>query len=54
MKKDQLRYEARKAHIYKAMYRPSSNLFHLLGSLLSVLLQGQPRIGNSEVYGRRR
>lgn len=54
MKKDHLHYDTRKARIYKDMYRPSSSPFRLLGSILSVLLQGQSRIGNPDVYGRRR
>ena len=54
MKNSHLHFEARKARIYKDMYRPSSSLFRLLGALLSIILQGQSRIGHSEVYGRRR
>jgi hypothetical protein len=54
MKNNHLQYEARKARIYKEIYRPSTSPFRFLGSLLSIILQGQSRIGHSEVYGRRR
>jgi len=54
MKKDHLHYVTRKARIYKDMYRPSSfGLSRFLGSLLSVILQGQSRIGSSDIYRRR-
>lgn len=55
MKNNHTHYELRKARIYKDMYRRSTfSPIRLLGSLLSVILQGQSRIGNSEIYGRRR
>jgi hypothetical protein len=53
MKKDYLRYEVRKAHIYKDIYRPSFKLSYFLGTLLSVILQGQSRTAGSELYRRR-
>jgi hypothetical protein len=51
MKKDHLLYDARKARIYKDMYRPSTSPLRFLGAIFSILLQGQSRIGGSETYG---
>lgn len=54
MKKEQWQYEVRKARIYKAIYRPSSNPSRFLTTLLSVILQGQSPVGGSYSERRRR
>lgn len=49
MNHNQVQYEVRKARIYKDMYRPSSNLSHFFGTLLSVLFQGQSQVGGTNI-----
>ncbi|HXB94839.1 MAG TPA: hypothetical protein VNU70_06765 [Puia sp.] len=54
MKKEQLQYEVRKTRIYKGIYRPSSNPSRFLGTLLSIILQGQSQVGGSYMLRRRK
>ncbi|HLZ88002.1 MAG TPA: hypothetical protein VKQ52_12195 [Puia sp.] len=55
MKQDHLSYNVRKARIYKDIYRPSFKLSYFLGTLLSVIIHGQSRVGSPSMHeGRRR
>jgi hypothetical protein len=49
MQKHYLHYDARKARIYKDIYRPSSSLAHFFGTLLSILFQGQSQVGGNNL-----
>jgi len=54
MKKSNLQFNARKARIYKDIYRPSSNLSRFLGTILSVILQGQSPVSSPDYYHTRK
>ncbi|HEV2479919.1 MAG TPA: hypothetical protein VGS79_09640 [Puia sp.] len=50
MQKHYLQYDTRKARIYKEIYRPSSlSLPRFLGTLLSILFQGQSQVGGNNL-----
>jgi|SRR5580658_1134135 hypothetical protein len=50
MQKNQMYFDTSKAKIYKQIYRPSSNLLHLIRTLISVILIGQSPVGNNVHY----
>ena len=50
MKKDHMQYDVRKTRIYKDIYRPSSKPSRFLGTILSVILNGQSQVGTSDAF----
>ena len=44
---NQMQHDIRRTRIYKGLYRPSSNLARLLGTILSILLQGRSQVDPS-------
>lgn len=52
MPKNTMYYDTHRAKICRDMYRPSSNIFRFLQSLLAVLMVGRSPITNSPVKHR--
>jgi hypothetical protein len=52
--KNQAKFEAQKARAYRKNYRPTTNLYHFLRTVMIVLVEGQSPCGSSHPYLRRK
>jgi hypothetical protein len=50
MKRNHMYFDTQKVKVYRASYRPSSNLYRLFKTVLSVLIEGQSPMGGSHYY----
>lgn len=54
MKKNNMYFDTHRAKVYKAQYRPSSNIFLFLQTVFTVLLEGQSPMGGTPSYMRKK
>jgi len=47
--KNRMYFDTSKAKIYKEIYRPSTNIFHLIRTLFSVILFGQSPVAKTPI-----
>ena len=45
-----MQFDVRKAKIYKDIYRPSTKLSRLFGTLFSIILRGQSQVGSPDYF----
>jgi hypothetical protein len=52
--KMQAKLETQRTRVYRKSYRPSSNIFHFIKTVVVVLVEGQSPYGSSHPYIRKK
>ncbi|MFI5123783.1 MAG: hypothetical protein ACHQDF_00580 [Chitinophagales bacterium] len=52
--KIQARLETQRTRVYRKSYRPTTNIYHFIKTVMIVLVEGQSPYGSSHPYIRRK
>jgi hypothetical protein len=52
--KMQARLETQRARVYRKSYRPSTNMYHFIRTVIIILIKGQSPYGSQHAYLRKK